>query len=144
MPPMRSAPRAISSTDRRSVPLNLKERKKYELDVDQWKEKLRKYKDQIYEVKTNEAYKALQHEIQTVEAEIAKAEDRLLEKMVAGEEFERQVKTADRALKEAEAAAQADRARTEAEQKAAENEQAAFMAERDQAVAGIPDDLLRS
>lgn len=120
----------------------LKERKKYELDVDQWKEKLRKYKDQIYEVKTNEAYKALQHEIQTVEAEIAKAEDRLLEKMVAGEEFERQVKAADRALKEAQAAAQADRARIETEQKAAENEQAALMAERDQAIAGLPDDLL--
>ena len=57
---------------------SVKERRKYELDVEQWKEKVRKYKDQIYEVKTNEAYKALQHEIQAAEAEITKAEDRLL------------------------------------------------------------------
>src|SRR5580704_14489715 len=40
-----------------------KERKKFELDVDQWKERARKYRDQTGAVKTNEAYKALLHEI---------------------------------------------------------------------------------
>ena len=95
---------------------SLKDRKKYELDVEQWKEKVRKYKDQIYEVKSNEAYKALQHEIQMAEAEISKAEDRLLERMVSGEEYERQVKAAEKRLKEVEAAAQAERAQLQAEQ----------------------------
>src|SRR5205807_6006409 len=79
---------------------SLKGRKRCELDVEQWKDKLRKYKDQTAAVKTNEAYKALQHEIANAEAEIAKAEDRLLERMVAGEEYERQVKADERALKE--------------------------------------------
>ena len=46
----------------------LKDRKKYELDVEQWKEKARKYKDQAFQVKTNEAFKTLQHEIEMAEA----------------------------------------------------------------------------
>ena len=121
---------------------SLKDRKKYEMDVEQWKERVRKYKDQLYEVKTNEAYKALQNEIQTVEAEIAKAEDRLLERMVAGEEYERQVKAAERALKEVEAAAHADRQKLEGEQAAARKELEQNAAERERAVANIPEDLL--
>ncbi len=121
---------------------SLKDRKKYEMDVEQWKEKARKYKDQIYEVKTNEAYKALQHEIQAAEAEIAKAEDLLLERMLAGEEYERQVKVAERELIEVGAAAQAQRQKLEAEQAAAQRELERDTAERERAVAAIPEDLL--
>src|SRR3989449_4720396 len=84
------------ATVKETLITSLKDRKRYELDVEQWKDKLRKYKDQTAAVKTNEAYKALQHEIANAEAEIAKAEDRLLERMVAGEEYERQVKAAER------------------------------------------------
>jgi uncharacterized protein len=121
---------------------SLKDRKKYEIDVEQWKEKARKYKDQIYEVKTNEAYKALQHEIQAAEAEITKAEDLLLERMLAGEEYERQVKAAERELTEVRAAAQAEHQKLEAEQTAAQRELERDTAERQRAVAAIPEDLL--
>jgi len=121
---------------------SLKDRKKYELDVEQWKERVRKYKDQVYEVKTNEAYKALQHEIQTGEAEIAQAEDRLLERMVAGEEYERQVKAAEAACKEVEAAAQVERARIQAEQQETRRQAESLEAERQQLLAAIPEDLL--
>ncbi|MEQ1474131.1 MAG: YscO family type III secretion system apparatus protein, partial [Candidatus Acidiferrum sp.] len=79
----------------------LKERKKFELDVDQWKDRARKYRDQSGAVKTNEAYKALLHEIANAEAEVAKAEDRQLEVMMSGEEFERRVRHAEADLKEA-------------------------------------------
>jgi predicted nucleic acid-binding Zn-ribbon protein len=120
----------------------LKQRKTYEMDVDQWKERARKYRDQSAAVKTNEAYKALQHEIANAEAEVAKAEDRLLERMVSGEEFERQVKAADRTLKEAEAETQTVRKRLESEQAAAQAQLAAVTAERDLVVAPIDEDLL--
>src|SRR6202521_3379352 len=50
---------------------SLKDRKTYEMDVDTWKEKARKYKEQSFAVKTNEAYKALQSEVQHAEGEIA-------------------------------------------------------------------------
>jgi predicted nucleic acid-binding Zn-ribbon protein len=121
---------------------SLKDRKTYEMDVEQWKEKVRKYKDQIYQVKSNEAYKALQHEIQMAEAEIAKAEDRLLERMVSGEEFERQVKAAEKALSEAEKAADAERRKIAEEQAVVEKEHAALKAERAEVLAVVPDDLI--
>src|ERR1700720_959156 len=79
-----------------------KERKKFELDVDQWKERARKYRDQTGAVKTNEAYKALLHEIANAEAEMAKAEDRQLEVMVGTEDSERRVKNAEANLRDAE------------------------------------------
>src|SRR5713226_4172415 len=137
-----AAARQQLTAAKESLITSLKDRKRYEIDVEQWKEKARKYKDQSYEVKTNEAYKALQHEIQNAEAEMAQAEDRLLERMVAGEEYERQVKAAERALKDIEAAAQADRQAIDAEQAAAQKELEADIAERERAVATIPEDLL--
>ena len=80
----------------------VRDRKKYELDVEQWKERVRKYKDQTSQVKTNEAFKALQHEVDNGEKEIANAEDRLLEQMVAGEQYERQIKESEKVVKAAE------------------------------------------
>ena len=118
----------------------LKERKKYELDVEQWKEKVRRYKDQLYEVKTNEAYKTLQHEIQVTEAEIAKAEDRLLEQMVASEEYDRRVKAAEKVLAEVEAAVRAERSKIGAEQAAAQQELTQLTAEREKLGPQVPED----
>ena len=83
------------AASRESLTGSLKARKTFEMDVDSWKEKARKYRDQSAAVKTNEAYKALQHEIQHAEGEMAQAEDRLLDRMVAGEDYERQVKAAE-------------------------------------------------
>src|SRR5260370_24837177 len=78
------------------------ERKKFEFEVQQWNDRARKYRDQSGAVKTNEAFRALQHEIANAEAEVAKAEDRQLEVMIAAEEAERRVKIAESRLKEAE------------------------------------------
>jgi uncharacterized protein len=119
-----------------------KDRKKFELDVEQWKESARKYRDQSFQVKTNEAFKALQHEISNAEAEMARAEDRLLERMMAGEEFERRVPAAARALVEAEGATAAERREIEAEKSAVEKELAAAQAAYDEAARGVPEDLL--
>ena len=120
----------------------LKDRKKYELDVEQWKEKARKYRDQAYQVKTNEAFKALQHEAEMAEGEIAKSEDRLLEEMVSSEQYDRQVKAAEKSFKQVEEEVWAERTKIEAEKVAAEKELAGFEAERAKAVAVIPEDLV--
>jgi uncharacterized protein len=118
-----------------------KDRKKYELDVEQWKEKVRKYKDQSSQIKTNEAYKALQHEVQMAEDEIAKAEDRLLEQMVAGEEYDRRIKASEKTLKETEEVVRGGRAKVEAEKGAAEKECTELNAERERLAAEIPEDM---
>jgi uncharacterized protein len=120
----------------------VKDRKKYDLDVEQWKERVRKYKDQSSQVKTNEAYKALQHEIEQAEAEISKAEDRLLEQMVAGEEYDRHIKAAERALKEAEQFAASRRVEIETKRAATQKEVAELEAERNRLVLKIPENLL--
>jgi len=89
------------------------ERKKFELDVNQWRERARKYRDQSASVKTNEAYKALQHEIAHAESEAGAAEDHQLEEMMAVEETEREIRSAEAALKSAEVSLAAERKQIE-------------------------------
>src|SRR5579863_487733 len=113
---------------------SLTERKKFELDVQQWKDRAKKYREQSGAVKTNEAYKALQHEITNAEAEVAKAEDRQLEIMKGGEDSERRVKSAETALKQAEQAIAAERKEIEAQQAAKKKALAAAVAERERAL----------
>src|SRR5579863_8882175 len=119
-----------------------KERKTYEMDVEQWKERAKKYRGQSGEVKTNEAYKALLHEIQNAEDEVAKAEDRLLERMVSGEEYDRQVKAAEAALRGIEASASKERQAIHAEYNATQKELAAAEAVRAAAIATVPEELV--
>jgi len=120
----------------------LKDRKKYELDVEQWREKAKKYRDQSYEVKTNEAFRALQHEIANAESEMARAEDRLLERMVSGEEFDRQIKAAEVELKAAEGVAAGERKVLDQERADVQVKLTAAEAERAAIVAEIPESLL--
>jgi len=120
----------------------VKDRKKYELDVEQHKERVRKYRDQTAQIKTNEAYKALQHEVQMAEAEIAKAEDRLLEQMVASEEYDRRIKAAEKRLKEVEESVRSQRSTLESEKAAADKDLAAVEADRKRVTSEIPEDLL--
>src|SRR5437660_8490736 len=117
------------------------ERKKFELDVQQWKDRARKYRDQSGAVKTNEAYKALQHEIANAEAEATKAEDKLLEMMRAGEDSERRVKSTEASLKEAEQSVAAERKDIQAQQVAKKAELDSTLGERERTIAPIPEDL---
>lgn len=127
-----------------SLTASLKDRKKYEMDVEAWKEKAKKYRDQSFTVKTNEAYKALQHEIEHAEKEVAQAEERLLVRMVDGEQFDRDVKSAEVELKETERATNAERQKVLAEQATVRRELDAKLAERAQLLPDIPKDLLET
>lgn len=118
-----------------------KERKKFELEVQQWKDREKKYRDQSGAVKTNEAYKALQHEIANAEAEVAKAEDAQLEVMMAGEEAERRVRHAEANLKEDETAVTKERKEIEALQSERKKQLACLLAERERSLAPIPEEL---
>jgi len=136
-----AAARQQIAAAKEALTTSLKDRKKYEMDVDSWKEKARKYRDQSFEVKTNEAYKALQHEIQHAETQVAQAEDRLLERMFAGEEYERQVKSAERSVALLETEAQAERQKIQAEQNSLQQELQAKEAERRELAPQIREDL---
>jgi predicted nucleic acid-binding Zn-ribbon protein len=118
------------------------ERKKFELDVNQWRERARKYRDQSASVKTNEAYKALQHEIAHAESEASAAEDSQLEQMMAVEETEREIKSAETKLKEAEIALAAERKNIESQGATKKSELDSDLAQREKIAATIPEELL--
>ena len=130
------------ATAKNALTQSLKDRKTFEMDVDSWKERVRKYKDQTAQIKSNDAYRALLHEIETAEKEVAKAEDRLLDRMVAGEEYERKLKDAEAALKVTEGEVALERSKLQAEKAGIDNETATLAAEREKAVAAVPVDLL--
>jgi predicted nucleic acid-binding Zn-ribbon protein len=117
------------------------ERKKFEFEAQQWKDRAKKYREQSGAVKTNEAYKALQHEIANAEAEVAKADDKQLEVMMAAEEVERKVKIAEARLKEAEQAVAAERKEIQAQGTEKKKQLEAAMAEHEKIIAPVPEDL---
>jgi predicted nucleic acid-binding Zn-ribbon protein len=117
------------------------ERKTLEFDVQQWKDRARKYRDQSGAVKTNESFKALQHEIATAEGEVAKAEDRQLEIMMTVEDLERRVKLAESRLKEAEQAVAAERKVIHAQATEKKKQLDAVLAERERIIAPVPEEL---
>lgn len=119
----------------------LAERKKFEFEVQQWKDRARKYRDQSAAVKTNEAYQALQHEIAGAEAEAGKAEDAQLEIMMAAEETERRVRFAEAELKADEKTINAERDQIKSQMIARKKELEAALAERERALVPVPEEL---
>ena len=118
------------------------ERKKFELDVNQWRDRARKYRDQSASVKTNEAYKALQHEISHADSEASAAEDRQLEQMMAVEEAESKIKSAEAALKEAESSLAAERKNIESQGATKKSELDADLIQREKIAAQIPEEIV--
>src|SRR5579864_5508191 len=85
--------------DRAALAGNQKERKKCETDIQIQEQKISKLKDQMIQAKTNDQYRAFQHEIEFCEKEIRKLEDRILELMGESEPLDKNVKAAELALK---------------------------------------------
>ncbi len=108
--------------DRAALSANQKDRKKFEGDIQTQEQKISKLKDQTLQAKTNDQYKAFQHEIVFCETEIRRAEDRILDLMAESEALDKNVKAAEAALKvekaQVEAEKQQARERTEVDQKA--------------------------
>lgn len=121
---------------------SLKARKKLELDVQQFDERIRKHKGQMYEVKSNEAYRALKHEADEEERQKAGAEDKVLEAMISAEEEEKAIKTAEADLKQVEARVTTALRELEAGQKTLEKEAAELGAQRDALRSGVGEDML--
>ncbi|MBM3728893.1 MAG: hypothetical protein FJW40_26135 [Acidobacteria bacterium] len=77
---------------------NLSDRKRHEGDIQLQHQKISKLRDQMLGAKTNEQYRAFQHEIEFCEKEIRKHEDRILELMEESEPLAVRVKAAQGSL----------------------------------------------
>lgn len=111
--------------DKAAVTANQKDRKKLEGDIQVHQQKISKLKDQMLGAKTNEQFRAFQHEIEYIEKEIRTAEDRILELMSESEPLEANVKKAEAALKQ-------EKQQVEEEQQRARERTAADQAQLDQ------------
>jgi predicted nucleic acid-binding Zn-ribbon protein len=120
----------------------LTEKKKFELDVEQWKERAKKYRAQSASVKTNEAYKALQHEIATADTQASQAEDKVLGQMMAIEEAEGKVRHFQADLKEAERGIAIEKKQIEAQYGDEKKRLETALAERAIVTEKVPEDLL--
>ncbi len=130
--------------DRSALSGNQKERKKLEGDVQIQEQKISKLKTQMLDAKTNDQYRAFQHEIDFCEKEIRKCEDRTLELMGESEPLDKNVKAAEASLKvekqQVDAEKQLANERTAADKKELE----ALALERKEIAASITPIVLRT
>jgi predicted nucleic acid-binding Zn-ribbon protein len=127
--------------DRAALTANQKERKQSEGEIQMQESKISKLKDQMLQAKTNEQYRAFQHEIEFCQKEIRRFEDRILELMGESEPLDKNVKAAEAALKvekaQVEGEKQQARDRTAVDEKAAKDlqtERASIVASMSRAV----------
>jgi uncharacterized protein len=117
-------------------------RKKTEFEVSEWRERAKKFRAQTSAVKTNEAYKALLHEIANAETEMAKLEDIQLDQMMSAEEADKNVKASESALRESEQTIAAERKDIENRAREVNRKMLADISLRDKIAAQIPEEVL--
>lgn len=96
--------------DKAALTANQKDRKRLEGEIQAHDQKISKLKGQMMDAKTNEQYRAFQHEIDFAGQEIRKAEDRILELMTEAEPLDKNVKAAEASLAEEKKHVEAEKA----------------------------------
>lgn len=86
--------------DQQALAGNQQARRKRESEIAALREKISRYRNQMLDVKTNEQYRALLHEIEFHETEIRKLEDEILAEMVASESLEESLRGSEQSLAE--------------------------------------------
>ena len=92
-----------------------KERRRLEGEIQLVQEKISKHKNQLYELKTNEQYRTMVHEIEMQEAKLSQGEDKILEKMEQAEQSEKLVRDSEAALTQQKARVGEQKKRLEAD-----------------------------
>lgn len=108
--------------DRAALTANLKERKRLEGEIQVNEGKISKLKTQMMDAKTNDQYRAFQHEIDFCQKEIGNCEEGILVRMTESEPLEKNVKAAEAALS-------VEQKQVDAEKKQAQEKTAADRAE---------------
>lgn len=119
-----------------------KDRKRLELEVQDFEAKRSKYKGQLGEVKTNKEYTALLHEIENVEREIRSREDLILDAMEKVEGGLAAVKLEESSFKAVESNRRDEIRAIEAQIKECETRRSAAAVTREKKVGALKPDLL--
>ena len=129
--------------DKAALAANATGRKKMEGDVELARQKVSKLKDQMMSAKTNEQFKAFQHEIEFLEKETRNNEDKILDLMGSAEPLDAAVKKADAELKAEKAQVEKEKAEARKQTSKDLKALAELKAERLTAVAEMQPDLYR-
>jgi predicted nucleic acid-binding Zn-ribbon protein len=117
-------------------------RKKLESEISSIEGKISKYRDQMMSVKTNDEYRALQHEIEHAQTGIRKIEDDILNLMMEAETNQSDIKTAEVRLKEDQAKVHDERKNLEDENKRDMSALESYLKERKEIQSAVSSDLI--
>ena len=117
-------------------------RKKLETEIGSIETKISKYRDQMMAVKTNDEYRALQHEIEHAQRTIRKIEDDILNLMMEAESAQVEIKSAELRLKEDQAKVDRDRKQLTEQNQRDLSALESYLKERKEIEASISADLV--
>jgi predicted nucleic acid-binding Zn-ribbon protein len=120
-----------------------KGRKELEIELDEGHTKIDRFKHQLYQVKTNREYEALQHEITALEEKNSGLEDRILEIMDGTEKASRKISDREKDLQAEMENGRKKQAELDAERKDLEEKVAIKKDERVRLVADLDKALLK-
>jgi uncharacterized protein len=138
---LRSAQTAVGIAQEKAKS-NQGTRKKLEGEITAAESKISKYRDQMMAVKTNEEYRALQHEIEHAQQGIRKIEDEILNLMMEAEAGQSELKAAEAHLKEDQQKVHTERKQLEEENKRDLGALDAYLKERKEIDASVSPDLI--
>jgi uncharacterized protein len=133
---LQSATTALA-TAKQSLADNQTARRSIDKDLISAQQRQEKYKEQLMAVKTNDEFRAMQHQIEAVGAEVGQHEERVLVNMMAADEINASIKKAEAAFKAAQAKVAAERAAIESDTKAQQTAVEECAAERSRIVAAM-------
>jgi predicted nucleic acid-binding Zn-ribbon protein len=129
-------------TAKERIKNNQGNRKKMETEISSIEGKISKYRDQMMAVKTNEEYRALQHEIEHAQSGIRKIEDDILNLMMEAETGQIDIKTAEIRLKEDQSKVHEERRSLEDENKRDLSALESYLKERKEIQNSVSSDLV--
>ena len=122
---------AALAAAKQSLADNQSHRRSIDKDLISAQQRQEKYKEQLMAVKTNDEYRAMQHQIEAVGGEVLQHEERVLVSMLEADEINSTIKKAEAALNAAQAKVSAERGAIENEVKSHQAALAELNATRD-------------
>ncbi len=122
---------------------NQKKRRDLEGQVKDNKAQISKFKRQLNEVKTNKEYTSLLKEIDDTQQKVDKVEEEILNEMIAADEIEKEIKTANQKQADEELRLKEEKEAISQNQKELEGIMATRAKERESLLSQIPADQLR-
>jgi predicted nucleic acid-binding Zn-ribbon protein len=133
---LQSATAALAAA-KQSLTENQSHRRSIDKDLISAQQRQEKYKEQLMAVKTNDEYRAMQHQIEAVGVEVGQHEERVLVSMMEADDINAGIKQAEAAMKAAQAKVAAERGAIEHEVKTNQAALAELNAARDRLVGAL-------